>query len=82
MGTQAWIFTQPVGSGNDSSYTCAAMYFSYADLANPGLEPHALNTYQSHNLMDDKHTKRKVVNELSKIFPPIWGMNILLPNWS
>ncbi len=35
-----------LGSGNDSSYT-ATIHFSYIILANPEMELHALDTYQS-----------------------------------
>ncbi len=53
------------GSGNESSYT-ATMYFSYAILANPELEPHAPNTYQSRLVLDGSINSKKCDGFISR----------------
>ncbi len=77
--------------GIDSTYT-ATIYFSYTILANPELEPHAPNAYQSKLVPDGLINDNKCEGSTSRLWITIvilvagrfsrhfLGVNSLLPN--
>ncbi len=54
-----------LGSGNESAYT-ATMHFSYTILANPEVEPHASDTYQSKLVPDGSIDSNKCEGSTSR----------------